>query len=73
MQSPGWRYNLSGTKFVMEMIPPTDLTIDLMIMMAKVQAVPAAESYFKITGSKEFINKPMAIIKKKRWSYMAKL
>jgi len=50
----------------MEMIPPTDLTIDLMIMIAKVQAVPAAESYFKITGSKEFINKPMVIIKKKR-------
>jgi hypothetical protein len=50
----------------MEMIPPTDLTLDLMIMMAKVQAAPAAESYLKITGSKEYINKPMATIMKRR-------
>jgi hypothetical protein len=57
----------------MEMIPLIDLTLDLMIMMVKVPVVPAAESYFKITGSKEYMNKLMATIMKKRCCYMAQL
>lgn len=54
-------------------ILPTDLTIDHMTMMVKDLLVLAAELYFQITGSKEYITKLMDTIKKKKFCFSVQL